>query len=386
MHKECEGLIFGRAPAPFVCHKCGGGKWTFPHLTVSQKPDVITAANEKWPAIIQGIPEGSFRKMFAIDMDRLEIDYQEFFHRYFMTFSRAFFDHDREFWKCFVETTSELFQCDCQTILSVIDGYAHSLIYTPVSSWAADLTATFQISESIRGFVESKNIPRIEKEPSPVPLFVDEDGVVRTPAPLEDGQFIADLHGFLMHTDEVEADNGIPLTCLSVTDTDLMIDMEGSTFEFTLQLARSFHFNVIVKMYRLINEPRVGLFATRMKGPLLEEKGKKGIAIAANSPLFLPFDGELPFVVSHLEWKERKNRSKAQTVPKPPASKIEKKKLQPQPKPKPKPIECPVVLSLLSAFCEDIVPPIPVIVLTEKECQERLRRENHRTRTKPQRG
>jgi hypothetical protein len=45
-----------------------------------------------------------------------------------------------------------------------------------------------------------------------------------------------------------------------------------------------------------------------------------------------------------------------------------------------KEMDFPVSLSLLSAFCEDIVPPLPIVLLTDKEVAERNRMENSRTR------
>jgi hypothetical protein len=304
--------------------------------------------------------------------------------RYFRVFGCLFFEHASDFWKCFVDTFTAIFKCDFQAVLSVLDYYGRLLLYDRAEPSPVDPAFTFRMSESITTFVESSNILRIEKELTPVPLCVGPDNVVRAAAPIEDGQFIADLAGFLMHTDEIEADDGIPLTCLSVTDTYLVVDLDGSAFDFTPNLARSFHFNTIVKMYRLVDELRVGLFATRVKGPILEEKGKRGVAIGADQPLFLPFDGEIPYPVPKVDWKERKTKPKLPAKPKPqanPAAKNAEKKKQP----KPKKIECPVTLSLLSAFCHDIIPPIPIILLTEKECQERMRRETTRARMKAHR-
>jgi hypothetical protein len=103
-----------------------------------------------------------------------------------------------------------------------------------------------------------------------------------------------------------------------------------------------------------------------------------------NQPLFLPFDGELLYPVPKVDWKERKTKPNSPAKPKPqanPTSKNPEKKKQP----KPKKIECPVTLSLLSAFCEDIIPPMPIILLTEKECQERMFRETTRARMKAHR-
>jgi hypothetical protein len=81
------------------------------------------------------------------------------------------------------------------------------------------------------------------------------------------------------------------------------------------KLRRSFHFNTIVKMYRLVEEPHIALFATRIRGPLLEEKGKRGLAIAADQPLLLPFDGEMPFPVPKVIGRRGKQSRKRPLSP-----------------------------------------------------------------------
>jgi hypothetical protein len=186
-----------------------------------------------------------------------------------------------------------------------------------------------------------------------------------------------------MHCDEMDAMNGIPLSCFALTDTDCVIDLDGSSFNLAHSFARSFHFNTFVRIYRIVEETRVGLFATRMQGPLSEEKGKRGMAIPPDGVLLLPFDGELPFPVLKPDWKDRKGKPKPNSQ----SGRPKDTKAQVLPKKKPKPIDCPVTLSLLSAFCEDIVPPMPFTLLSEKDLQDKAKRENSsRTRAKIQRA
>jgi hypothetical protein len=155
-------------------------------------------------------------------------------------------------------------------------------------------------------------MPRFDRPLKPCKLYLDsrENGV-RTSVTLEDGAFIADLCGFLEHIDEVKCDDGIPRSCLLVTDTDLVVDMDGTPFTFAKQIRRSFHFNCIVRLMRVDGEPRVGLFATKLKGPLTDEKARRGQAIREGGELFLPFDGEIPFPVEEIQWKDRKLRPRA---------------------------------------------------------------------------
>jgi hypothetical protein len=380
----CENLQFGRVPSNFHCRRCGGQEFPVPPIALpenGQFPSKIVSVDSEKRALLQAIPEGPLRNALAADLQHQEMDIQNMIGEYFRMLIHLFFDTplDTAFWRCFVDTMTTLFEVDKHDVLTLLDGFAIGFLYSTATPLYQTVPTAFGLSESIAQFVESQNPPRMEKVPVEVQLVIEDDGFVHTAVPLDDGQFICDLPGFLMHSDEMDASNGIPLSCFALTDTDCVVDFEGSSFSLAHQFARSFHFNTFVRMYRVVEEVRVGLFATRLHGPLADEKGRRGTAIPAGSVLFLPFDGELPYPVSRVDWRERKTKSKPQGQ----QAHVKETKLGPAPKKKPKPIDCPVVLSLLSAFCEDIVPPLPFILLTEKEVQERVKRENPSRMRKP---
>ena len=134
-------------------------------------------------------------------------------------------------------------------------------------------------------------------------------GGVFTPVSLDDGAFITEIPGFLIHTDEIKADSGIPYSSILLTDDTLIIDTSGTPFQqLSTHFRRSFHFNCIAKLIRIKGDLRVALFATRLQGPLSEEKTKRGDAILANGELILPFDGYIPFPTEKIEWKDRRRR------------------------------------------------------------------------------
>jgi hypothetical protein len=94
-------------------------------------------------------------------------------------------------------------------------------------------------------------------------LYIGPNGGVCTPVPLDDGAYICDLPGFLEHTDEVRCDDGIPKSCFVVTDTDIAVDLDGSTLTLAEHMRRSFHFNCVVRLVRIGGQPRTALSATR---------------------------------------------------------------------------------------------------------------------------
>ena len=243
-----------------------------------------------------------------------------------------------------------------------------------------DNESAFSHSESITQLLETTPVPRLEKEPSTVQIYIGENGNgVYSPSALEDGAYITEIPGFLLHTDEVQADEGIPRSCLMVTDNEVIMETKGTSFhKFSMRIRRSFHFNCIIKIVRVRGEMKVALFATRMKGPLSEEKIRRGDAIAADGELILPFDGDIPFSTERIEWKERKKRksnllpstqSQQQNANKPnaitPSKQRQKKKITQQTVAK----RCVLSpnLTLLSAFLEDSIPPMPFIVLSDEE-------------------
>lgn len=316
VHKQCENLDFGINPENFVCSFCGGGTYDIKEVDFTDDDDdvcdeEILVDEEKRSNIINSIPDGNFKIMITEDLQKPEISFRPFVAKYFHRFAPYLFDRAHEFWRVFNETLCNILNCKRSVLLNALDTLATHLLYKPyVSSRSGRssgrLTKGFSHSESITEFLEkNESWPRLEKQQTPVKIYC-KDGRIHSPVALEEGAFIADLPGFLMHTDEVKAENGIPLSCLIVTDNDIIIDTEGTTFTFAPLIRRSFHFNCIVKLIRIKGEPRIGLFATRMKGALSEEKSRRGPAIQADGELFLPFDGEIPFPVNKIEWKDKK--------------------------------------------------------------------------------
>lgn len=323
VHKQCENLDFGINPENFVCSFCGGGTYELKKVDFTDDDDdvadeEIIIDNEKRLAVANSIPEGNFKKMIIEDLNYSQINFRQFVAKYFHLFAPYLFDRAHEFWRVFNETLCTILNCKRSTLLNALDALAIHLLYKPyVASRqgrnSSRLTKSFSHSESITEFLEkNESWPRLEKQQTPVKIYC-KDGRIHSPIELDDGAFITELPGFLMHTDEVKAENGIPLSCLIVTDSDVIIDTEGTTFTFAPLIRRSFHFNCIVKLIRIKGEPRIGLFATRMKGALSEEKSRRGPAIQADGELFLPFDGEIPYPVKKIEWKDKK-RGKANVV------------------------------------------------------------------------
>lgn len=241
-------------------------------------------------------------------------------------------------------------------------------------------------------------MPRLERTPVSIKLIFDpKEDTVRTAVALEDGAFIADLPGFLEHTDEVKCDDGIPRTCLLVTDNDVIVDMEGAAFPVANHIRRSFHFNCIVRLVRVNGEARVALYATRTKGPLSDEKSRRGIAISEGGELFLPFDGEIPYPIEKIEWKEKKRpkqRSPVVTRARSPAPPSEPE----VPKPrrvsahqrnshKGNSVEGESRLTLLSGFLFDDIPTLPIVQLPDEEAVERYKNQKlHKERMRSRKG
>lgn len=397
VHKSCQDLLFGIVPKTFICQRCGGREYLLPHIALKENmiPNRTSFVECNRFEILQSIPPGKFHDMVMADLSKTELTLHQTIGKYFQEFATIFFDDNHEFWRTFVDVFTQILNCDKSMVMLAIDAFAYSLLYkdAPRPRYS-NFPSKFNMSEGMLPMIDSLNPKRFEKAPTPVSLYVDQENHVRTSETLDDDQFIADLPGFLMFADEMNADDGIPPTCYEITDTSYVIDMEGSSFILAHQFQRSFHFNTVVKIYRLGDEPRVGLFATRLQGPISEEKGKRGPAIQHDMPLILPFDGDIPFNTPKVEWKEKKNKMRQNNKTKPattPASTTTSSRKSnstsrghgnSQSNSRRKGTsdhsqEFPVTLSLLSGFCEDIVPSIPITLLTEKEYAEKHKHEEH---------
>lgn len=373
VHKCHAGLEFGANPEHFVCEYCGVPEYYIKDVCFDANdliiPDTKVFVDVNRQELLDGIPDGQFKNLIVEDLEKSELDFREIVPKYFNHFATLLFDRAHEFWRTFNDTLCKMLKVERQVLLAAIDTLAMKFIYAPYKKPDAHKLVThFEHSESITNLLESTQITRMERAPRPAKLYVDSNNKVRSVNALEEGAFIAELPGFLMHTDEMRVENGIPLSSLVVTDWSVIIDLTNSSFKYAPLIRRSFHFNCIVKIVKINGEPRVGLFATRIKGPLSEEKSRRGPAIPADGELFLPFDGEIPFPVPKCEWKDKKQRIRPQ--PKPQESSKSKSRRQVTPPPpkelRPK-LECNVQLSLLSSFLDDEVPPLPFILLPDRE-------------------
>lgn len=338
--------------------------------TDSPKPSETGEIKDKKLDIISSIPDGLFQQMIIEDLNLSEINFRSFMEKYFHTFAPLFFDRIHEFFRVFNETVCSIFNISKNSVLHALDVLANRLIYnqTPIqyniesnnnNKSSEDIeeieeeekTNDIEHSESINEYLEELQVPRLEKSPISIELYTDpqkapmissgitskksrkkqktdnddnkptniilndsnsdennKEGVF-TPVSLDDASFITEIPGFLVHSDEIKADDGIPYSSIALTNDELFIDTSRTPFQqFATRFRRSFHFNCITKIIRIKGDLRVALFATRLQGPLSEEKTRRVDAILANSELILPLDGDIPFPTTKVEWKARKKR------------------------------------------------------------------------------
>ena len=214
-------------------------------------------------------------------------------------------------------------------------------------------------SESITEFIKDPPCQQYDKHPKGVKIYLDGDGVVKVSESVADNEYICDLPGFILHIDEIDANQGIPDTVISIHDTDVAVDMDGSIFDLAPKILRILHPNCLVKFYRVKTELRVGIFCARLSNPN-EDKPPRDPTILANHPLKLPFDFDLPYLLERTAWREKKTRMKSSDS----LSSIDKKK-------KSKKEEEWPHISLLASFLEDTVPALPLSISPSKDTLER---------------
>jgi hypothetical protein len=348
-HKTCEDLNYGRIPRDFVCSFCGGGGRTMPETVFERfAPDrMIQIAVDRCDFLSQ-MPDGQLKQDFLSDLDRSELSFQEIMMKYYLKYGALLFDDSPEFWRVFVDSLSAILHSEKAEILNVLDQLTSHLLYSTVVRDFPDAAVGY--SESLTELMASATFPRIDRVPPSIAVFIDAQHRVRTPIALDDGQFICELPGFIMHTDEVRADDGLDLSVLSITDSEVVCDLAGAKCQFARMLRRSFHFNAIIKIVRIRTKPTACLFATRRRGPLSDEKARRGPAILENGEIIIPFDAGLPFNVPRIPWKDKRQRQKPNT---------EQNRVT------------GVELSLLSAFVTDILPPLPIVLLPDQDAVEK---------------
>lgn len=393
VHKRCEHLGFGVVPTTFICSNCGGNEFIMPILKpVYKNKNKVSFVDCDRYEVIQSIPEGQFRNFVIADLNRSELHLHETVNRYFQEFAIPLFQKSHEFWKIFVDTLVTLLNCEKNEVLETIDDFAKSFLYSKaVKQHKFTKPIKFSMSESILPIIESSlsNLPVIDDR-FPKKLYLNPSDSVCISEPCEDDEFICELPGFLVHTDEVRADDGISFNYIRLYSSDLIIDMDGSPFQFAPQINRSFHYNCYAKLYvrntendkkvdsnenvdenseknskniNAFDNVHVGLFATRMKGPLQDIR--RGTPVTADSVLYLPLDGEIPYALPKCEWKSSRAKAKIKSNSR---NKTQQKKNETG-----QHIDMlnPVNLSLLTAFCEDAVPPMPITIVNEKEAINR---------------
>jgi hypothetical protein len=249
--------------------------------------------------------------MLFNDIQKSELNFKIAIANYFSVFAQTFFERVREFWRVFVDIMTTIFSCVKQDIIDAIDCLASKLLYNSEIYPIEKHEPSIGQSEAIEEYLEKMAVPRIESLPQEVPLQISEDNKITTSEIVDDNQFITLLPGFIMHNEEVRSENGIPREVLAITDDCCVVDLRNSGFKFIRDLKRGFHFNCIVKMIRVDGKICVALYATRLKGPLLDDKARRWYAIQSGNELVLPFDGRIPFPTKKTEWKENRYKLKA---------------------------------------------------------------------------
>lgn len=354
VHKACEGLSFGRLPTDFKCKKCGSGKYSLPLPKIDDSKNIRTSAGCDTFELISAVPDGNFRQSLVEDLNSSELDFANFIGKYVNQYIDLFMSGNTEFWNVFIDVAVHLFQVDADYINEMIDSAVFSMLYGPQKIFEYSFTP-FTFSESISEFIESLSVTEYDSPKQEVGIYVDQiDGYVKSPKSLNENDFICDLPGFIVHTDEVDADEGIPPNVVNIQDTDVVVGLKGKDAELVSKIKRSLRPNCVAKFYKVKDQLKVGLFAARISSPIEDRPPRDGI-IKSHGELRLLLDGELPFPTPKIQWREKKVRkSKDSKSKKQKSSEISTSSL-----------------SLLSSFLDDEVPSIPITLTVSKEATEK---------------
>jgi len=345
-HKKCEGLGYGRIPNMFVCSNCRTSLFMVPNVRVLFNPRFESLSiniNSNTISIIESLPEGLFRKELEIDLNSPRLFFSDIITKFFNMFGSHLISQNKEFFKLFTKTFTDIFRCSQDSVIEYIDLLTQELVYSKDEIAYPDPVTGFSYSESITHFVENEKLPLLENNEPEIELY-EFDNNIRTKNLAVNGQLLVILDGFLLHSDEVNADRGIPKTCFSVFETDLIIDIAGTALSRLSRIGRSYNPNSIVKLFSQNGSPRVGIFCLSSNG------------IQKDEILKLPFDGGIPYPHEKVQWKDKKQK------PKPPVSKkkvTHKKNFQ--------------EISLLSSFNSDLIPPLPFVLVSNDESQKKPR-------------
>ena len=360
VHKRCEGIGFGRVPDNFKCSKCSNGeKYHLPNIDFTEKDEsfIVNIDCDRFD-LVSALPDGKFRQMIVEDLNRFDLSYADMMKKYVTYFGELLYTGNTDFWKVFVETFTSLFVVPKENLYNTIDRIFTRMFYRTETTPSNFSFRAFSHSESITDFIKDPPGVVLDKIPKPAKIYLDGDDVVKAGVALAENDFICDLPGFVLHIDEVNAENGIPDSVISIDDTDVVIDLDGSSFDLAPKIKRSLYPNCTAKFYIVKNEVRVGLFVIRVAGPN-EDKPPRDPTIMAFHELRLPFDCEIPYPLEKASWREKKGRNKSNDSNSGNQKKNKKKEEEPH------------QISLLSSFLDDSVSVLPLSIVISKETAEK---------------
>ena len=388
MHKACAGFLCGRDPEGFVCFNCGQGNYKLPpsrFLEGSLCRNAKTVFDGDRNELVAKLPEGEFKDMVVEDLEQSEFDFRETMVRYVDEFAPCLFDFTKEFWKAFVGTLSVMLSCEKKDVMDAIDELITNMFFKDPTKKRKSVIPGLMISDAIAGDIADEKLPKIEALPEEIPISLTEDMRVIAEKEVENGGFICEIPGLLCHEEEIKSGKGIPRSVIGVPETRIVVDVSRSSNEVLQHIRRSFTFNCDVKLVRVNGAVKVGLYGTKLRGMLSDDKALLSSSIAAGGELLLPLDVSLPYPIEKPIWKikkakqvvsNKKVRVKVEKKPTTDAPKQPKRKRTPPPPSESRAMktraraEFPVVLTLLSSFQEDACPPMPIILKNQREIDE----------------
>jgi hypothetical protein len=383
VHKSCAGFTFGPNPHNFSCWQCEPVVYHIPPFFFREdslcRDEICRPAVDRL-AILAKLPEGELRDKLSEDLDHKEFDFRKTMRSYLDIFAPCLFDYTREFWRTFVSSLSVLLEADKSDILAAIDELIINLWYLPPCGADEEPIPGLVVSDAITSNIEAEPFTLFDVVPMDVPLFLTQERRVLIQKAVEPGAFICEMPGLLCHEDEVDATQGIPRSCINIPVTQIVIDVSRSTNPILKHIRRSFHYNCLAKIIRVGGDVHVGLYATKLRGPMLEDKSLHGIP--ENGELFLSLDADLPYPVDRPFWKAKKEKCAPKSRTRPRAARVSSGD-EPKPKPSRKEVrvepktmktrakaEFPFALTLLSLFCDDACPPMLVVLRDTAEAKQ----------------
>lgn len=340
-HKKCQGLSFGKIPSNYICSSCCSRVCEYPLQTARidfDKEPFVTCTIDislKYE-ILDSIPEGQLRNHLKCDFfDKSELGIYSTLVKYFNEFAPPLFDRNTELWNILVTNFEFMLNLDRYKILRVFDELGTDLLYNKTEKHVVNQTLeSVPYSESISQYIEKLGIMTFEEMPKPRLLYTKKGDLVSDP-PIMENEFVCELTGFICHMDEIDSDNGIPIYTYTITGSQIVIDTNHSNNPMIIP--RGFHYNSTVKLFKVKENLHVGVFGYKPTGPNKEDISM----LKRKCTIILPFDANISYKVPPCEWKEKPLKRNTRKL-----SKEEQSEL-----------------TLLTAFCIDSVPFIPMQII-----------------------